>query len=285
MSVLSFTCPLVIRYRGTQTDDHRIWTTWVPVATFIYQMQEISEDPLQGQDFFPDETQIIISISSPWWPGWVHSPPFCKSCDTYIHSDWLIGPASEVRGHCGCRVAAETENARIEVNFVIFGALTSWFFWSHYVLKQLIGRLLLCGIRHIVVNCLRNADCWKVSTPSGTWCELLFCKHRCQSHGEPTWSLGKPIDRSGKLYSQNALQLQNNFSCLFLVLLWSLLPLSDIQCFCLIFLFLFIYHSFHKWPNWFSTFCSEWSSFNGSKFSTEMIWAFFYLKKKILPGK
>ena len=41
-------------------------------------------------------------------------------------------------------------------------------FWSHYVLKQLIGRLLLCGICHIMVNCLRNGDCWKVSPLSGT---------------------------------------------------------------------------------------------------------------------
>ena len=67
--------------------------------------------------------------------------------------------------------------------FCHFWGIDKLMFLSHYVLKQLIGRLLLCGIRHIMVNCLRNADCWKVSPLSGTWCELSFCKHRCQSHG------------------------------------------------------------------------------------------------------
>ena len=57
-------------------------------------------------------------------------------------------------------------------------------FWSHYVLKQLIGRLLLCGIRHIMINCLRNADCWKVSPLSGTWCEFC-CVNTGADHVEP----------------------------------------------------------------------------------------------------
>ena len=80
--------------------------------------------------------------------------------------------------------------------------------------------------------------------------------------------------------------LQNNFSQWFLFLLWSMLPLSDIQyIFCFIFPFLFIYHSFHVWPKWFSTFHSEWSSFNCSNFSTEiMVFVFFSKLRKIIPG-
>ena len=66
-----------------------------------------------------------------------------------------------------------------------------------------------------------------------------------------------------------------------------MLPLSDIQCFCSSFPFLFIYHSFQIGPNWSSTFCSEWSSFNGSNFSTEMMSfpiSLYLKKKKIIPG-
>ena len=51
--------------------------------------------------------------------------------------------------------------------------------------------------------------------------------------------------------------------------------------FWLYFSLLFIYHSFHIWPNWFSTFCSEWNSFNGSNISTGMI----SKKKKSLETK
>ena len=45
--------------------------------------------------------------------------------------------------------------------------------------------------------------------------------------------------------------LQNKFSQRFLFLLWSMLSLSQtcVQCICFIFPFLFIYHSFHIWPN------------------------------------
>ena len=48
---------------------------------------------------------------------------------------------------------------------------------------------------------------------------------------------------------------------------------------------LFVYLPFfssdaHVWSKWFSTFYSEWSSFNGSNFSTEMMRGFFSQKKE-----
>ena len=67
-------------------------------------------------------------------------------------------------------------NTNTNTNTYLTPALTDWsefchlwgvdklIFWSHYVLKQLIGRLLLCGICHVMVICLRNTYCWKVST-------------------------------------------------------------------------------------------------------------------------
>ena len=42
-----------------------------------------------------------------------------------------------------------------------------------------------------MLNCLRNADCWKVSPLSGTWCDLYFVNIGA-SHMEPR-KLGKSI--------------------------------------------------------------------------------------------
>ena len=48
--------------------------------------------------------------------------------------------------------------------------------------------------------------------------------------------------------------------------------------------FPFVYSPFYSyvWPNWFSTVCSEWSSFNGSIVSLEIM--FFWGVKKKIPG-
>ena len=146
-----------------------------------------------------------MSVSAP--PGGQAGSIPCHFASHVTHRSILVGPASEVRGH-SCRIEAETERKHklYWSEFCHLWGIDKLIVWSHYVLKQLIGRLLLCGIRHIMVNCLRNADCWKVSPLSGTWCEPLFCKHRCQM---VTCSQGKPIFSSGKLYSQNALHVES----------------------------------------------------------------------------
>ena len=185
------------------------------------------------------------------------------------------------------------EKAQIELNFFIFGGLTSWFFWSHYVLKQLIGMLLLCSVRHIMVNCLRNADCWKVSPLSGTWCNLCFVNTGA-SHMEPR-KLGKPIDYSsgmctGNLNSQNALHVESAkqlFTTIFIPVVEHTPTLRHSM---FLFLFsLFIYHSFHIWPNWFSTVCIQQFVVNevasmAAILVTFVTVIFFFSKKKKIPG-
>ena len=87
--------------------------------------------PLASRDgSFPAILQVMWHLDPLWLAHW---------------------PASEDGGllqNC----SRNWEEAQIEVNFVIFGGIDKLIFWSHYVLKQLIGRLLLCGICHIMVN-------------------------------------------------------------------------------------------------------------------------------------
>ena len=132
-----------------------------------------------------------------WWPGMSIPPRHFASHVTPIST--LIGPLAQLQRSELHQKQGEGTNRS---EFCRLWGIDKLIFWSHYVLKQLRGRLLLCSIRHIVVNCLRNADCWKVSPLSGTWCELLFCKHRPVP---TTWGLRKPIDSSvkcmGSLYS------------------------------------------------------------------------------------
>ena len=101
------------------------------------------------------------------------------------------------------------------IEFLHLWGIDKLIFWSHYIFKQLIGRLLLCSVRHIMVNCLWhvwNADCWKVSPLSGPWRDLCFVNTGA-SHMESR-KLGKPIDYSsgmcmGNLNSQNALHVDS----------------------------------------------------------------------------
>ena len=64
----------------------------------------------------------------------------------------LIGPLAQLqRGHlqnCSRNLGGSTNRSE----FCHLGGIDKLIFWSHYVLKQLIGRLLLCGICHIMVN-------------------------------------------------------------------------------------------------------------------------------------
>ena len=82
----------------------------------------------------------------------------------------LIGPLAQLHRSLQQKQGESTNRSE----FCHLWGIDKLIFWSHYVLKQLIGRSLLCSIRHVMVNCLRNADCWKVSPLSGSWCELCF---------------------------------------------------------------------------------------------------------------
>ena len=66
-----------------------------------------------------------------------------------------------------------------------------------------------------------------------------------------------------------------------------MLPLSDIQWFCFIFPFVYL-TLFSNMAKLLSTFCSEWSSFNCSNFSTGMMslffGLFFFAKQNKIPG-
>ena len=121
----------------------------------------------------------------------------------------LIGKLAQLQKS---KLQQEPRESTNRIEFLHLWGIDKLIFWSHYVLKQLIGRLLLCSVRHIMVNCLRNADCWKVSPLSGTWCDLCFVNTGA-SHMEPR-KLGKPIDYSagmcmGNLNSQNALHVES----------------------------------------------------------------------------
>ena len=184
------------------------------------------------------------------------------------------------------------------IEFLHLWGIDKLIFWSQYVLKQLIGRLLLCSVRHIMINCLRNADCWEVSPLSGTWWDLCFVNTGA-SHMEPR-KLGKPIDYSSgmcmgnlklsecihvdALHVESAKQL---FITIFLPVVEHT-PLSDST---FLFLFsLFIYHSFHIWPNWFSTVCilqfavNEVVSMAAILGTFVMVIFFYQKKKKKIPG-
>ena len=147
---------------------------------------------------------LPMSAWDPWRDG-----PFPAILQVMWQLDllWLANWPS-FRGQSCSR---NREKAQIELNFFIFGGLTSWFFGLIMFLKQLIGKLLLCSVRHIMVNFLGNADCWKVSPLSGTWCDLCFVNTGA-SHMEPR-KLEKPIDYSsemcmGNLNSQYALHVE-----------------------------------------------------------------------------
>ena len=131
-------------------------------------------------------------------------------------------------------------------------------FWSHYVLKQLIGRLLLCSVRHIMVNCLRNADCRKVSPLSGTWCDLCFVNTRVPV----TWIPGNWAGKANRLLFRDVHGELKISECITCGVCKTNFHNDFYSCsgaythFQTLFLFsLFIYHSFHVWPNWFSTVC------------------------------
>ena len=141
--------------------------------------------------------RAYVSSRSSRWPGMSIPPRHFASHVTPIST--LIGPLAQLHRSELHQKQGEGTNRS---EFCHLWGINKLIFWSHYVFKQLRGRLLLCSIRHIMVNCLRNANCWKVSPFSGTWCELWFCKHRPVP---TTWGLGKPIDSSvkcmGNLYS------------------------------------------------------------------------------------
>ena len=122
--------------------------------------------------------------SSAWWPGWSIPPRHFASHVT--HRSTLIGQLALHRSDV--ILAAEMQGKQGESTnrseFCRLWGTDKLLFWSHYVLKQLIGRLLLCGIRHIMINCLWNADCWKVSPLSGTWWEFC-CVNTGANHVEP----------------------------------------------------------------------------------------------------
>ena len=129
---------------------------------------------------------LMSAVVSAWWPGWSIPPRHFASHVTLRST--LIGQLALHRSDV--ILAAEMQEKQGESTnrseFCRLWGTDKLLFRSHYVLKQLIGRLLLCGIRHIMINCIRNADCWKVSPLSGTWCE--FCcvttaSDRCQPRG------------------------------------------------------------------------------------------------------
>ena len=110
------------------------------------------------------------------------------------------------------------------------------------------------------------------------------------SHMEAS-KLRKPIDSSGscilRMHYMWSLQLfkMQLFTMIFIPVVEHA-PTLRHTMFLLIFPFLFIYHSFHVWPKWFSTLYSEWSSFNGSNLLQK--WQDFFVlfskKLQIMPG-
>ena len=151
---------------------------------------------------------------------------------------------------CGINLYFPQQESRESTNrieFLHLWGIDKLIFWSHYVLKQLIGRLLLCSVCHIMVNCLRNADCWKVSPLSGTWCDLCFVNTGA-SHMEPR-KLGKPIDYSsgmcmGNLNSQIALHVESAKQLFITIFIPVVEHTPTLRHSMFLFLFsLFIYHS------------------------------------------
>ena len=97
------------------------------------------------------------SIRSPWRPG---IPRHFSSHVTPRST--LIGPWAQLqRSELQQKLGGSQGGSTNRSEFCHLWGIDKLIFWSHYVLKQLIGRLLLCGILHIMVNCHRNADCWK----------------------------------------------------------------------------------------------------------------------------
>ena len=199
----------------------------------------------------------------------------------------LIGPLAELlRSEVAADLQQKLGESTDWSEFCHLWGVDKLIFWSHYVLKQLIGRLLLCGICHVMVICLRNTYCWKVSTTF--WNLIWALVLETQSHGASDsrsmgslMGLGKWINSWGKLYSQNALHVESAkliFTTIPILVVEHALSLRHVfNVFALffpvcLFTILFIYGQ-TPGPNWFSTFCSEWSSFNA-----EII--HIYLKKK-----
>ena len=147
---------------------------------------------MESTDWYPyfasrnSEPSALISSRHPWRPGWLIPPRHFASHVTPRST--LIGLQAQrqrpLRLQSSVQKPGESTNRS---EFCHLWGIDKLIFWSHYVLKQRIGRLLLCSICHIMVNCLRNADWWTVSLPSETWCELCFVNTGaylgCQSHG------------------------------------------------------------------------------------------------------
>ena len=143
-------------------------SAWKVQIILILHHVKVSQDLLHAQHPLPLASSPFPAILQVMWhldPLWLDHWPSFRGRSSFAELKQKLGGSTNRSEFCH-----------------LWG-IDKLIFWSHYVLKQLIGRLLLYGICHIIVNCLRNADCWKVSPLSGTWCELLFCKHRCQSHG------------------------------------------------------------------------------------------------------
>ena len=142
-----------------------------------------------------------------------------------------------------------------------------------------------------MVNCLRNADCWKVSPLSGTWCDLCFVTNTGASHMEPR-KLGKQIDYSsgmcmGNLNTQNALHVESAKQ-LFITIFIPVVEHTPTLRHVFVFIFLvclpffsymakLIFYSLH------TPVCSKWSGFNGGNFSN-FCYSDIFLSKKKIPG-
>ena len=76
----------------------------------------------------------------------------------------LIGPASELQQKFYTEHGGSTNRSE----FCHLLGNDKLNLWYHYILKQLIGKLQLCGFHHTMVNCHRKAKCRKVSPLSET---------------------------------------------------------------------------------------------------------------------
>ena len=111
------------------------------------------------------------------------------------------------------------------------------------------------------------------------------------SHMEPR-KLGKPIDYSSgmcmvNLNSQNALHVESAKQLFITIFIPVVEHTPTLRHSMFLFLFsLFIYHSFHIWPNWFSTVCTlrfavnEVASMAAILVTFVTVMSFFFFKKK-----
>ena len=118
------------------------------------------------------------------------------------------------------------------------------------------------------------------------WC--LFCKHRCQSHGAKE---SHSIIVQGCVWGELKLSecitygvSKTTFHKDFYSCSGACTHSQTFNVF--VFFFFFVYSPFYPyiWPNWFSTVCSEWSSFNGSIVSLEIMFFGGLKKIKKIPG-